>query len=128
MPYCLAAQLIDAKLDIETFAGEPRAEIIELCRRISWRPREGTGFPDRYAGQIELRMADGTVREASLDDVRGGPARLLNASEVTAKFEANAARRLPPEAIERVRDSVRSLEEASDISALSAALRDSKPR
>lgn len=57
-------------------------------------------------------MVDGTVRETSLDDERGGPARLLTASEVAAKFGANAARRLPVEAIERVRDCVGSLEGA----------------
>jgi len=122
LPYCIAAQLVDGALDVDTFAGEPRDAVLELSRRMSWSPLEGTDFPERFAARISVKTAGGTL-EAAVDDVRGGPARPLAAADTEAKFRANAGRVLAPAAVNQILELVAALETLDDLGSLSAALR-----
>jgi 2-methylcitrate dehydratase PrpD len=123
LPYSLAARLLDGRVDVDTFCCEPRADLLDLCERMSWAPLEGTGFPDRFAAAIEVTTTSGGRVEAKVDDVRGGAARPLPRAEIEGKFRANAARRLTSEAVERVLREVRTLERSPDPVSLAAALR-----
>lgn len=125
LPYCLAAQIVDGAVDVDTFTGEPRGEAIALCERIAWSPLQNSGFPDRFAARLELRTTTGEVRVAQVDDVRGGSRRPLNRSEIEAKFRTNARRRLPEDIVERTLDWVLALDDLADARDLGAALRQS---
>jgi 2-methylcitrate dehydratase PrpD len=123
LPYCLAAQLVDGAVDVDTFTAAPRGEAIALCERIAWSPLPDSGFPDCFAARLELRTTAGEVRVAQVDDVRGGPRRPLQRAETEAKFRANAGRCLSEEMVERTLGSVLALDGLGDARALGEVLR-----
>ena len=124
LPYCLAVLLVDGKLDVDSFVAEPRAELVALAGKVTWSPLEESGFPERFAAEINVRTVSGGTLEAAVDDVRGGPARPLATADIEAKFRANAVRLLAPAAVDGVIDAVRSLDQAAGTGPLTAALRD----
>ncbi|MHA1569702.1 MAG: MmgE/PrpD family protein, partial [Alphaproteobacteria bacterium] len=124
LPYCLALLLVDGRIDVGGFTAEPGGPALALARKISWSPLEGTGFPERFAAEIEIDTLAGETLRARVDDVRGGPARPLARAEVDTKFRSNAGRCLRGEAVETVLAKTRGLEDAANLAALGAALRD----
>ena len=123
LPYCLAVLLVDGKLDVDSFAAGPRAELAALAEKVSWSPLEESGFPERFPAVLSLRTVSGGQLEAAVDDVRGGPARPLGPADIEAKFRANATRLLAPAAVDGVVDAVRSLDQAAGTGPLTTALR-----
>ena len=95
LPYALGVMLCDGEVGVATFAGaaDHRAAL-ELAQRVQWRPWTGSGFPQRFAARVRIRMRDGTLLEESVPQVRGSPERPLTRAEIDGKFVANAALRL----------------------------------
>ena len=110
LAYCLAAQLVDGRVDVATFASAPDPEIVEVARRITWRPMMDHRFPERFEALVEIGLTDGTARSRRIDSVRGAPDRPIQQADVEAKFRANAARALPPPSVERLAEAILSLE------------------
>lgn len=123
LAYCLAALLVDGRVDIASFDRAPDERIVALARRMAWRPMPAHRFPRHFEAAIEARLADGSVRRARVDDVLGAPGRPVPVGEVLAKFEANAARALAPAAVAAVRDAVLALDGSAEIGALTRSLR-----
>ncbi|MFI5023161.1 MAG: MmgE/PrpD family protein [Alphaproteobacteria bacterium] len=123
LPYCLGALLVDGKVELETFSGEVRAEIVQRASRMSWVPWSDSGFPDRFPARVEARLSSGKVLSHEVRDVAGGSTRPFGADMVVAKFNANAARRLTPAAVGAVVDEILTLEKKQDLARLASALR-----
>ncbi len=124
LPYCLAALSVDGRIDVDTFTTEPGSMALALAQRITWSPLEGTGFPERFAAEIEIDTVTGKTLRARVDDVRGGPARPLARAEFDTKFRSNARRSLRYDAVETVYAEMRGLEDSANLVVLAAALRD----
>lgn len=123
LPYCLGALLADGAVDVSTFdIDSPDPKALALASRVVWTPQDGTGFPRRFPGRIEVRMESGRRRAAHVADVHGGPDRPLPPVEIRAKFRKNAARRLRPEAVSAVEAAVDRLDAAPDLTELCRAL------
>jgi len=124
LPYCLAALLVDGRLDIATFdRPAPDDNLLPVARRIRVTAERGTGFPARYSGRVEVTTQDGACHTAAVDDVRGSPARPMSESELRAKFFAAAGRVLPRAAAEAVMTEIMALDAAPNLRCLGAALR-----
>lgn len=111
LPYCVAALVVDGRVDVDTFATTAlSARALEFARRVRHTPLERSGYPQRYPGHVRLTVRDGVVLETSVPDVLGGPARPVSAGRVIDKFVANATRRISGEAAQRVVEGVMALE------------------
>ncbi|MGH3098794.1 MAG: MmgE/PrpD family protein [Streptosporangiales bacterium] len=91
LPYVLAARLRYGSVDLDLFDGPARPEICALAERITVEPWHQSGYPARFPARLSVTLAAGTTLDATVDDVRGGPARPLDTCEVLRKFHANAA-------------------------------------
>ncbi len=128
LAYCIAALLLNGRVDVATFSAPPDPEIAAWARRVEWTPMETHAFPDRFDAMVDVTLADGATRRQQVDDVRGGPARPIPAGDIEAKFAANAGRALRSEAVESVWNACCSLDTAGDLNALTSALRSVRPR
>lgn len=124
LPYCLAARLIDGKLDVATFdRTAPDARLLPAAQKVRWAAIAGTGFPKHYSGRIEIVAGDGRRWRAAVEDVRGGPARPFSDDDLCGKFAATAGRRLSADGVARVLAEVASLDLAPSVKPLGEALR-----
>jgi 2-methylcitrate dehydratase PrpD len=72
-------------------------------------------FPMQFPAVLTARLTDGrTIVEEVLTN-RGGPKRPLTFDELTRKFRDNARRTMDPDAMGRLEQSCRQLEECTDI-------------
>ena len=122
LPITVAAQLIEGKVDLATFETTASDPVRSLARRISWEPLPGARFPERFEAELvcTTRKGSETIR---IDDVYGNHTRPPGADAVLAKFRANAARSLEPNAVAALERAGRELASARDLKALTAALR-----
>jgi 2-methylcitrate dehydratase PrpD len=124
LPYCLAALLLDQKVDVSTFDRDSLSEdILAAAKKVSYTPLTGTGFPRRFPGNLEIRGKSGRIWNSSVADVKGSPGRPLTSEEVRHKFETNAMRRLSPQAVSGLLAEFDRLEERSNLKLLSETLR-----
>ena len=121
LPWCLALLLADGVVTVESFEAEPRPEVVALARRMEWVEMDDHGFPDRFAARIEVDTGAG-MHVAGVDSVCGGPGRPVPDGAIRDKFRANAARRLPQAAVDRLEAALLGLAEAPDLSEVTAAL------
>jgi len=126
LAYCLAALLVDGRVDVATFTTPPDAEIVEAARRISWQPLTGHSFPDRFEAVIEARLTDGGTRSQRIESVRGGPGRPIPEAEVLEKFHANAQRAIKPSDVEALCGAILSVDTGPTLAPLTKALRQPK--
>ncbi len=75
---------------------------------------------------VEISLTDGTARSRRIDSVRGAPDRPIRQAEVEAKFRANAVRALPPPSVERLIESILSLEWMENPAPMTRTLRQSE--
>jgi 2-methylcitrate dehydratase PrpD len=75
---------------------------------------------------VEISLTDGTARSRRIDSVRGAPDRPIPQAEVEAKFRANAARALPPPSVERLIESILSLDRMKTPAPITKTLRQSE--
>lgn len=123
LAYCIAALLRDGRVAVDTFATEPKTEIVTIAKRIAWQPMAAHRFPERFEAAIEVTLANGLVRTARVDDVRGTPRRPISQDAVLEKFRANAGRALSKDAAALVEESILVVDRAADLHALTGALR-----
>lgn len=123
LPIAVAARLVDGKVDLATFESPASAAVRELARRIRWEPLPAARFPERFEAEIVCETKAGRTETVRIDDVYGNRTRPPGSEALIAKFRANAARSLRPEAIASVECAVEELADAPDLGALSRALR-----
>jgi 2-methylcitrate dehydratase PrpD len=126
LAYCLAALLVDGRVDVASFAGAPDAAVVEVARRITWLPMKDHHFPERFEALVEIGLTDGTARSRRIDSVRGAPDRPIPQPEVEAKFRANAARALAAPSVERLIALILSLDRIETPAPMTRILRQSE--
>lgn len=99
LPIVVAAQLVDGKVDLDTFSIKASPEMRSLAAKSRWEPLEPNRFPEAFEAEIECRMQDSRVLSRHIGDVFGNASRPANRSDVLAKFRTNAARGLPTESV-----------------------------
>jgi 2-methylcitrate dehydratase PrpD len=110
LPYALAVMLCDGEVGVATFAGAAsHRAALELAPRVRWRPWRNSGFPQRFAAKLSIRLGNQSVLEETVPQVRGGPERPFTRAEIDAKFMANAALRLGAGAARELREAIRAL-------------------
>lgn len=123
LPIVVAARLVEGKVDLATFE-QPASEAVRaMAARIDWKPLEDADFPRRFEAQITCRLKNGGEESVRIEDVYGNRSRPAGPEAVLAKFRANATRSLPDAAVAALEATMMRLEEAADLTALTAALR-----
>lgn len=126
LPITVATQLVEGKVDLATFESPASDTVRSLARRISWEPFAGARFPERFEAEIVCATKRGTSETVRIEDVFGNHTRPPGGEAVLAKFRANAARSLKPDAVRTLERTTQDLGAAHDLKALSAALRQIK--
>ena len=109
LPIVVAARLIDGSIGHATFAHPPTAAVRDLAARVSWSPLAGSQFPQRFEAEVMVMFGDGGEQRCRIDDVFGGATRPASATQVKAKFRANAALALEDAAVAGLEDAVEAL-------------------
>jgi len=123
LPYALAALLVDGAVTVATFEGPARAEVCAWAERVTWSAMADGDFPNRYAARLKVTTHANATFPAAVDDVRGTPGRPLAPDEVLGKFYDCTRPVLKDEAPQRLAAAVEGLERATDLAALTSALR-----
>lgn len=89
LPYVLAAVLRSGPLEISVFDGSCDDGIMAISDKVSYEPWPQSGFPARFPARLRAELEDGTVVEASMDDVQGSPTRPVTVDEVLRKVVPN---------------------------------------
>ena len=126
LPIVVATRIVAGKVGLATFENLASEAVRDLARRISWEPLPEARFPERFEAEIVCETRAGASHTIRIDDVYGNRTRPPGADAVMAKFRANAARSLAPEAVEAVARTASELTSAPDLGAVSRALRQSR--
>ncbi|TVR09039.1 MAG: MmgE/PrpD family protein [Salinarimonadaceae bacterium] len=123
LPIVVASQLVEGRVDLETFERPASAEVRALAQRVSWRPLENADFPNRFEAVVICKTKDGASRTIRVEDAYGNHTRPPAPEEVLAKFRTNAAKSLTPDAAEALEIALRDMQGVPDLSRVTAALR-----
>ncbi|NCV01376.1 MAG: hypothetical protein EBV53_09350 [Proteobacteria bacterium] len=122
LPVIVALQMIEGRVDLDSFVSVPRKEVLDLAKRITWSPLQPHFFPARFEASMSVTLQDGRVIEAYRPDVMGNASRPASEDMIIEKFRSNALRALPSGSVDAVLNFWLSAGTASDFSALSHAL------
>jgi 2-methylcitrate dehydratase PrpD len=124
LPYCIALVLAEGAAGVEGFSEarirDPR--LLDLAAKVGYVVDATLPYPRRFTGHVRVTLADGRVLEETQDAPRGGPEMPLSRAALRAKFQANAARALPPDRVEDVRGRLEAIARAPDVATVAAAL------
>lgn len=126
LPITVAARLLDGKVDLATFEHAASPAVRALAKKIRWVPLANARFPERFEAVVACELASGRTETVRIDDVDGNHTRPPAPERVLAKFRANAARSLAPDAVEALAQAAESLATAPDLAPLTRALRQLK--
>jgi len=122
LPIAVAARLVEGKVDLATFETPASGAVREFAQRVAWEPLPQARFPERFEAEVVCKTRNET-QTVRIDDVFGNHTRPPGADAVLAKFRANAARSLKPDAAAALERAGHELASARELKALSAALR-----
>jgi 2-methylcitrate dehydratase PrpD len=126
--YCVARALMHGDVKFEHFEGETYKDpnVRKLLERVraSTHAHKAKGMRDHYEGKVRVTTTDGRTLEAAVDLPLRGPTNLAPPDRLHAKFHDCAQRVLRPEAIERVRGMLGSLEQLGDVRQLTDVMAD----
>jgi len=123
LPVAVAAQLVEGRVDLDTFEQRAAPAVLDLATRMTWQPMANARFPERFEAELVCQLKDGQVHEVRIEDVFGNRSRPAGADAVRKKFRANAARALTDAAIDDLEAAVEEIEAAKDLAVLSRAMR-----
>ena len=125
LPYSVAALLLRGKVDLSTYTDDAITdqEVLELASKVSYEVKEYETFPRALPGGVRIRTRDGQVLEAELPYQRGGPENPMSADEVRDKFRTNASLALDRGDVERLEETIMTLEGRDDLAGLQALSR-----
>jgi aconitate decarboxylase len=127
LPYIVSVVLTDGDAFVDQFTPERISDpaLVAFSRRVEVIPDpeiDAGGDPMRHATRVEVTLTDGRILRDSRTHAKGSAAHPLDASDVEAKFFKLAAKALPRDRAERVRDLVLTMETVDDLDTLQAAL------
>ncbi len=133
MPYCIAAAVVDRRVNLETFTPQKFQDrsIVEARKKVHlsfpdvpiWPGLADVGPDTEFVGNpVTIHTTDGKSYGARVDIPRGDPALPLTDSELLAKYRDCGCSQLGPDAIEHSVSLVLELERIADIGALMTIL------
>jgi 2-methylcitrate dehydratase PrpD len=123
LPIVVAARFVDGRIDMRTFEQSPSVAVRELAGRARWEPLADACFPERFEAELICETRDGATSRVRIDNVYGSANRPANASDVRAKFHANAALVMTSAEAANLEAAVDRLDRAKDLTELTHALR-----
>jgi 2-methylcitrate dehydratase PrpD len=97
--------------------------VLGLCAKTRYEVDPQSAYPRFYSGEVEIRTKDGRRLVHREQENRGSDANPLAASDIVAKFRANAARAIPDAAAERIVELTMALDRAPNLNEVARALR-----
>jgi 2-methylcitrate dehydratase PrpD len=136
MPYCIAAAVVDHRVNLETFTAHKMADpgILETRKKVRlsfpdvpiWPGLADVGPDTEFVGNpVTIRTTDGRSYNARVDIPRGDPAVPLTDDELLAKYRDCGRSQLGADDIERSVGLVLGLETVAHIGTLIATLNSS---
>ncbi len=127
LPYCVATLLIEGDVFVEQFSEALVADParIKLAERVAVRhdPRiTARGAKFRHMVRVEVRLADGSRHEQTVEAPRGSERNFAGEADVVAKFRKLAGRALPGAQIDRLAELVRGCDKLPNVAPLVEAL------
>ena len=122
LPVVVAMQIVNGKIDLDSFEGEAAPEVHELARRMDWEPLADSRFPASFDAAVEIGLNDGSVRRLRIDDVFGNASRAPSQAQVREKFLSSMTRVLTPSAAERLATALSELAALPDVGDIRALL------
>jgi 2-methylcitrate dehydratase PrpD len=120
LPFSVAAAFVDGRVGIDTYSAsrltDPR--VLGLAAKVRYTIDRDSRFPAVFPGRVRVRLSDGRVLEARVEDARA-PRR----EAIVEKFRANAGRALPPARVAELERGVLELERAPSVAVLVALCR-----
>lgn len=117
IPYIVATGLLRGRFTLAEL--EPAAmadgEVLALASRVGYAVDEASTFPRHYTGEVVVTLESGETLRRREAVNRGSADRPLSNAEIVAKYDDNAARALPRDHAERVRDAVLGLDARSTV-------------
>lgn len=92
LPWCVAALLVDGRVDLDTFTEQSiaRPAVTALASRVRTRLGGSAGVAADAAGRVEVRLRDGSTIEGAVARSVGGPLAPMSDDALLAKFLADA--------------------------------------
>jgi 2-methylcitrate dehydratase PrpD len=118
LPYCLAALLVNGKLDVTSFTPEAIVDrgVLAVASRVDYEVRDYAPVPDAFSGGVRVVTRDGRTLEAELRHQRGGLENPMTSGDIADKYRANAALGLDEAELASLQSLVLSLESQPDLS------------
>jgi 2-methylcitrate dehydratase PrpD len=119
MEYCLAAALIDGRVNLASFSDQAaqRPQAKELLQRVEMVEGE-QGLPIVGPATVTVTLDDGSQHSRRVETPRGEPKAPLTWEELVAKYRDCAADILPEAATARSAEIIADLEAATDVEEL----------
>jgi 2-methylcitrate dehydratase PrpD len=122
IPFLVAAALVRGQVTLAELDAIADPAILALAARVTYAVDPDSPFPRSYSGELVVRTTDGrTLRQREAVN-RGAPDRPLSNADIVAKYRANAAIALPPEAAARIESTVLGLAGAPRVRDVASAL------
>jgi 2-methylcitrate dehydratase PrpD len=120
LPWSVAALLVDADVTVATYAPESlgRRDVLDLARRVRPLTTDGAGLAADAPARAVVRLHDGRELSAEVPRSRGGPEAPLDEADLLRKVAGLTGSEASGR---RLRDAVRGLEVAPDLTQLVSA-------
>ena len=130
--YCLARATLQGEIRLEDFEGraydDPSVRALMTRIHAAPHPDAGTASEQALGAEVRVTFADGTMVAKKVGAALGrGPDNPLPAGALAAKFVNCAGRALPPASVARLQTMLETLETASSVKAVVAAIAAPRP-
>jgi 2-methylcitrate dehydratase PrpD len=124
MQYCVAAALVDGRVDLATFTQQRMADasLRSLVRSVRLEVEEAFADNPEFAATVSVRLADGTRLARTVMLAIGKPARWPDRAQMFRKFADCAAASLPKAALKATFDRLIAIDTSAPIGDLVASL------
>lgn len=124
VPYMIAATLVRGRFTLDELDADALSDrrILDLCTRVGYEIDPDSAYPRYYSGEVIVETTDGKRLSHRESVNRGSDANPLTEADVVAKFQANAARTMPPARAQRILDAVMKIETLPSAAALADLL------
>ncbi len=125
LPYCLAALLVNGRLDVTSFTEEAIAkpQVLELATRVRYEVKQYAPAPDAFSGGVRVITSDGRTFEAELRHQRGGTENPMELADVLAKWRRNALLGLEEAEVSGLESAILGLEREPDVGVIDVLAR-----
>ena len=120
LPYGIAVMLVRGRAGLGEFQ-EPTIrdpEILAVASKVRYVADPTLDYPRHFSGHVRVVLRDGRILEEDQPHPRGGLENPIPPAEVEAKFRANAALAVPPDAAEATVEQLARLETLPEVASL----------